>query len=456
MLGKRQRSSSPDPHVLKTPNFLTQCQLHQTRPSECSWEGSQYSVGIEVLLRPETLAAGLEQTYDFTRLKYPNCALDNEGNVGTFPLASLGLPPLTTANLERFNSGMALENETPPLNPSTPSRTSKAKSDPTTSATSKLETFGIFIGRKHQQPPDLVALVKAISTKPRTGQLSPNSANVAKLWESTQFMGEESAIMWLVGELIGEPALSKDERAYKYVCREKKINFPRGCVPTWKNESLDKAMLRAGLPETPQPDICFGYLTRRMANAGRLDAPFSEELEATLINNTDYNRLSEIMHFPFLTWQWKGSDGSNAKAQAQGARDGAAVVANLHQFYQTRGIQHPSASSTCHFSGTATADSCYLYVHWRLEAIGKHPTYHMDRIASGNLDDADQIAGFRRVIRNIFDHAIGARLTEIKNSIAGVAAATGFDDVRPAPSSSSGTAYGFGSNKRRRVSGGTE
>jgi hypothetical protein len=268
-------------------------------------------------------------------------------------------------------------------------------------------------------------------------------------------MGEESAIMWLVGELIGEPALSKDERAYRYVCREKKINFPRGCVPTWKNESLDKAMLRAGLPETPQPDICFGYLTRKMASAGRLDPPFSEELEAALLNNTDYNKLTEIMHFPFLTWQWKSSDGSNAKAQAQGARDGAAIVANLYQFYQTRGIKCPSASSTCHFSGTATADSCFLYVHWRLEEAGKHPTYHMDRIASGNLDDADQLAGFRRVIRNIFDHAVDARLTEIKNAVAGIITTTTFDDMRPTPSSSAAR-YSIGGEKRRRIGGENE
>ncbi|MCJ1343915.1 hypothetical protein MMC31_002113 [Peltigera leucophlebia] len=127
--------------------------------------------------------------------------------------------------------------------------------------------------------------------------------------------------------------------------------------------------------------------------------------------------LTEELHFPFLTAQWKSPAKGQTHHQAipQGARDGSTIVDYLHQFYTTaRPTQAPSLIETCHFSVTIDMRLIILWVHWREQDEDKTISYHMEEVESGMLNKERDMNEIRTILRNLQDHALGHRLQGIK------------------------------------------
>jgi hypothetical protein len=92
---------------------------------------------------------------------------------------------------------------------------------------------------------------------------------------------------------------------------------------------------------------------------------------------------------------------------SQGARDGAVIVRNLHQFYTDAGFV-PAAEDIAHFSLTI--------VHWQEIDQGR-PAYYMEPVMKIFLDDEQQVANMRHMMKNILAHAMGGRLAKLKDVV---------------------------------------
>jgi hypothetical protein len=100
---------------------------------------------------------------------------------------------------------------------------------------------------------------------------------------------------------------------------------------------------------------------------------------------------------------------------SQGARDGAVIVRNLHQFYTDAGFV-PAAEDIAHFSLTIDMESAHLFVHWQEIDQGR-PAYYMEPVMKIFLDDEQQVANMRHMMKNILAHAMGGRLAKLKDVV---------------------------------------
>jgi hypothetical protein len=120
------------------------------------------------------------------------------------------------------------------------------------------------------------------------------------------------------------------------------------------------------------------------------------------------------MHFPFLTAQWKVSNSSENlhSAQNQAARDGAAVVNQLHDLYTTADATPPSPVQTCHFSVQTDLQHGGLWVHWRDD-----PDHYMELEYDFSMRDEVALETLRGFLRNILDNATGPRLKSLRTAL---------------------------------------
>ena len=100
---------------------------------------------------------------------------------------------------------------------------------------------------------------------------------------------------------------------------------------------------------------------------------------------------------------------------SQGARDGAVIVRYLHQFYTDAGFV-PAVEDTAHFSLTIDMESAHLFVHWQESDQGRL-AYYMEPIMKIFLDDEQQVANMRHMMKNILAHAMGGRLAKLKDVV---------------------------------------
>jgi hypothetical protein len=129
-------------------------------------------------------------------------------------------------------------------------------------------------------------------------------------------------------------------------------------------------------------------------------------------------------HFPFLTCQWKSHVGAegHSVARNQGARDGAAIVNYLRDFYESAG-QIPSVVDTCHWSLTCDILTVILWLHWAVfdPATGtmKHHMRQIDHQPLNTADDPNNgpMGKFRQQLRAILSFSIGPRLQKLKAAI---------------------------------------
>jgi hypothetical protein len=159
-----------------------------------------------------------------------------------------------------------------------------------------------------------------------------------------------------------------------------------------------------------QPDSCLGYITTGDARNTGTKAPFSTDDEAILHTFS----LTPYMHFPFLTAQWKVPNSSENlhSAQNQAARDGAAVVNQLHDLYTTVDSTPPSPVQTCHFSVQTDLQHGGLWVHWR-----DGHNHYMELEYDFSMRDEVALGNLRGFLRNILNNATGPRLESIKTAL---------------------------------------
>jgi hypothetical protein len=115
-----------------------------------------------------------------------------------------------------------------------------------------------------------------------------------------------------------------------------------------------------------------------------------------------------------------------------GARDGAVIVRYLHQFYTDAGFV-PNIKDTAHFSLTIDMESAHLLVHWE-EFDDERPAYYMEPIMKAFLDNEQQVADMRHMMKNILAHAFGSRLANLRAAVESIQtqqAATHFMPSRP-------------------------
>ncbi|PVH96089.1 hypothetical protein DM02DRAFT_570094, partial [Periconia macrospinosa] len=192
----------------------------------------------------------------------------------------------------------------------------------------------------------------------------------------------------------------------------------------WLPAAPDKWVERQyGALEQPRPDHAVGYITQQDANS--MDPRSKAALERTeedKIMRLDRYASTSHLHFPFLTCQWKSqkSGEGHYHASLQGARDGAAIVRNLHDFY--RSAQHvTSIVDTAHFSLTTDTNSAKLWVHWLENAEDRGADYHMELISQAFLRPLTPrdtgMVDMRKMLRNILEYAVTERLNNIKDAI---------------------------------------
>jgi hypothetical protein len=100
---------------------------------------------------------------------------------------------------------------------------------------------------------------------------------------------------------------------------------------------------------------------------------------------------------------------------SQGARDGAVIVRYLHQFFTDAGFV-PAVEDTAHFSLTIDMESAHLFVHWQESDQGR-PAYYMEPIMKTFLDDEQQVANMRHMMKNILAYAMGGRLAKLRDVV---------------------------------------
>ena len=135
---------------------------------------------------------------------------------------------------------------------------------------------------------------------------------------------------------------------------------------------------------------------------------------------------TEVM-LPFLTAQAKSAaQGKNiSEGEVQCLRDGAATVrANLELLSLVEISPDRVPELACHFSAACDLDRVRLYMHYCALRQGKI-AYVTKRIFEGDLQDEDQVAGWRTRMRGIYDFAVGPRLDACKAVVAKLVAAPG-------------------------------
>jgi hypothetical protein len=123
-----------------------------------------------------------------------------------------------------------------------------------------------------------------------------------------------------------------------------------------------------------------------------------------------------------------------------GARDGAVIVRYLHQFYTDAGFV-PTVRDTAHFSLTIDMESAHLFVHWE-EFEEERPAYYMEPVMKSFLDDEQQVADMRHMMKNILADAFGSRLANLRAAVEATRTQQAATTFLPSRSSSIGLPHG--------------
>jgi hypothetical protein len=123
-----------------------------------------------------------------------------------------------------------------------------------------------------------------------------------------------------------------------------------------------------------------------------------------------------------------------------GARDGAVIVRYLHEFYTGAGFV-PTVKDTAHFSLTIDMESAHLFVHWE-EFDEERPAYYMEPVIKAFLDDEQQVADMRQIMKNILAFALGSRLANLRAAVEATRTRQAATAHLPSRSSSIGLSQG--------------
>ncbi|KAH8696774.1 hypothetical protein GQ44DRAFT_620790 [Phaeosphaeriaceae sp. PMI808] len=296
----------------------------------------------------------------------------------------------------------------------------------------KLEAYGINVDRGCDLPAALTEHVSTVINAPYRPDAvpSPNAKQLVQRRRNAALQSERNGIkqiapfLGFTGEVEGTPGLTLDPLlATKDGLALHGFFLPSApnpaIVATWKALSQ------------PQPDVCTGYVTRR--DAETVSPPCAAAFTTHEEDILDRYRLSQFLHFPFLTMQYKAANANETlrHAQNQAARDGAVAVNYIHEFYLAAYQRPPSVVDTHHVSVTCDMELCELWMHWR-----DSQSHHMELLSSSSMRDYDAMLHLRGQLRNVRDWALGPRLQSIKAALPEFAASQSRGDYPslPAPS----------------------
>ncbi|KAF2622325.1 hypothetical protein BU25DRAFT_352497 [Macroventuria anomochaeta] len=299
----------------------------------------------------------------------------------------------------------------------------------------KLEAYGINVDRGCDLPAALVEHISTVIEAPRELDAvpSPNAKQLVQRRRNAALQSERNGItqiapfLGFIGEVEGTPGLALDP----LLVTKQDLALHSFFLPSAPNPAVVttwKALSQ------PQPDVCTGYVTRRDAETVSLPcaAAFTADEEAIL----DRYRLSQFLHFPFLTMQYKAANANETlrHAQNQAARDGAVAVNYLYEFYLAAYKRPLSAVDTHHVSVTCDMEHCELWMHWR-----DGQSHYMELVSSHSMRDYNAMLQLRGQLRNVRDWALGPRLQSIKTALPDFAASQSLGDypILPTPSTTS-------------------
>ena len=279
----------------------------------------------------------------------------------------------------------------------------------------KLTAFNVHVDTGHPFPSELKAHLENVIQKSRDGskEVSPNAKQIERRRRLAAQQNERTGIKHIEPYMLfrGEADLDDRVDSVRHIASKDEVFLNKYFRPRAPNEGVKSTY---GELSQPRSDSCIGYVTQRDAQATASQAPFSTDEEQVL----QAFPLTQYLHFPFLTSQWKTqiANENMLHARYQAARDGAVVVNYLCEFYRNADIE-PSVVQTCHFSLTCDLETSEIWVHWREE-----DQHRMELINKASLRQLSELEKTRNILRNIVEYSLGDRLDDIKRSIPSFAA----------------------------------
>lgn len=286
----------------------------------------------------------------------------------------------------------------------------------------RLASARIFVDYGRVIPPALLTLIRRLFETPRRAT-SPKAEYTVAQARHVRQLSEESSKMSLGAAISFDSAWSG---GHEFAARHDSVHLQRQFLP--QPVSKDMQLQQA------QPDIACGYIKVREAKPGA-EVPFTT-IEESLIDQLKLlnPRTKELcptavsersrLHFPYLTVQWKSVEGNHWKAIAQGARDGAVINENLRSLFSTAqntsNPVEPDVLLAVHFSSTFDCQFVQLWVHWYDPPSNE---YRAEPIGEFFPKREQDMAEYRRFLRNWQEEAMGPRLQAIKKAINDIAAA---------------------------------
>ncbi|KAF7441812.1 hypothetical protein TUN199_11281 [Pyrenophora tritici-repentis] len=291
----------------------------------------------------------------------------------------------------------------------------------------KLRYYDIHFCQRRALPAVLQAFVnelQADTVSSLDAVRSPNARHVVQRQRRAQRLSEQDGIDLLKGMLLFVEDDDQPMLAVKAKQNLDKRYLPPPTDPAWVKEY--------GALEGPQPDQLFGY--RHWKDSDSAATAFSTQQEYGLLSRA----VAPALHFPFMSAQWKSPKNNQTHFQArpQGARDGAVIVRYLHQFYADAGLV-PTVKDTAHFSLTIDMESAHLFIHWE-EFDQERPAYYMEPVMKTFLDNEQQVADLRYMMKNVLAYAMGSRLANLRNAVEATQTQQAARSLPPSRSSSLG------------------
>lgn len=279
-------------------------------------------------------------------------------------------------------------------------------------ARTKLEAYRVHVDTGHAYPPALAHYIETVIRRPRDAAIpaSPNASKIIKMRRYAAAQNERTGVNKVAPYLLFVGDADFDDRVagVPHITAKQDIGLNKFFLPPAPSTQVTKTW---GALSFPLPDSCVGYVTRPDAQAAGYEAPFTSNEESILHSFS----LTQYMHFPFLTAQWKvpNSNENLHTAQNQAARDGAAIVNHLYDMYvAANGGTPPSTVQTCHFSVQTDLQHGGLWVHWREGA-----EHYMELEYDFSMRDEAALETLRGFLRNVLDNALGERLESIKATL---------------------------------------
>ncbi|KAF1948946.1 hypothetical protein CC80DRAFT_529721 [Byssothecium circinans] len=323
--------------------------------------------------------------------------------------------PLTQENLQALEDSQQSSPGSPgPLNPAMSRLPSPTRPNNNLDTSLKLAAYHIFVDYGRELPPALKEHVSTIILAPR-GVGVPPSPNAAKIKQQRRVaaqQNERNGIKRIEPYMLFRGAAEDDPRVLPapLVYSKDEINLHRYFLPPAPDRTVKQDWKELS---QPRPDTAIGYVTRRDAQS--TEPPSATAFTAEEERLLDAFCLTQYLHFPFLTSQWKtpNSNENISHAHNQAARDGAVIVNYLHSFYSLAYPDHePGPIDIVHYSLTCDLHTAQIWVHWRDEE-----GHHMEIIFEFSLREVEEIVQARGILKNILNHAIGDRLAKIKSAL---------------------------------------